>query len=305
MSSTEPGAYDVPYPFNEDGAGDCILQSVDGARFKVFRYGLLLASPFFKGMFELPQPCSSESGAEVPLLDVSEDAPTIHALLLILYPVGAYQLPDYEVATAVAKAFDKYEIPLGRMAPFARHLYNDQSELETHALGLYALAWRLGMEPEAKVAARYTHEVDLTTQATKELVSRSGGAHCPLALMQMRLKREAALDDIIKALKLSIMFCTQRSSYSDCYHYVKSTEDNYFRKIMDVKAHARQSLQSPYPALQDVKSFFGITQGSGMDGAVELNTFCSSCPGYRDGAFEGVTRAVAQAIQDYPQTIDM
>lgn len=297
-----PSQFVVPSPFGENCPGDCILRSPDGIRFKIFRYGSLLASPFFKGMFELPQPRTSESEADVPVLELSEDAPTILAMLLILYPIGNYRLPDYQTAIVVANAFDKYELPIGRLAPFVWHFYSDRNTLKAHALGLYALAWRLRMDAEAQVAARYTHDAVLTRQVIGELTAQSGSPNCPVALLELRLRREEALDNLVETLKLSTLFC--KPDRYGISHLYSGKEDRYFQAILRTKAHVKRSLIAPYPVVRDVKTFFGITgDAEGEEEEESTVPFCRNCPGFSVGAFSAITQAVINAVEDYPQTI--
>ena len=79
-----PDAFVVSPPFDADSVGDCIIQSSDGVQFKVVRAILTLASDVFTDMFGLPQPQDKSSDSITPIIVVTEDSLTLHALLMTI-----------------------------------------------------------------------------------------------------------------------------------------------------------------------------------------------------------------------------
>lgn len=151
-----------PYPF-DDGSADIVLQSCDGVDFRVFRSILSKASPFFDGMFMLPPPKSpSDNAAEreaVPMVPVSEDSETLDTLLRMCYPVQPPSLDEVWHVERVAEAARKYEMDwVLRSAEQAL-----MRLAKTEALGVYATACRFGLRDAARVAARYSLRLPVST----------------------------------------------------------------------------------------------------------------------------------------------
>ncbi|KAG8906225.1 hypothetical protein FRC00_012742 [Tulasnella sp. 408] len=141
-------------------------------------------------MFALPQPGGETSSltSELPTIPVEEDAQTLQTFLTMLYPLDPPVVKSYGLAMKLIMSSDMLATP---------------EALRRDPLGVYALAWRLGLEEEAKTASRYTHRIDLRNPAVKQaLMTRSGSVEALLALWDMRLQREEQLDIIANAADL-------------------------------------------------------------------------------------------------------
>ncbi|KAG8895428.1 hypothetical protein FRC01_012368, partial [Tulasnella sp. 417] len=208
----------VKAPFDASSVGDCFLRSSDGANFKASRVILSIASPFFRDMFALPQPGdeTSNTTSELPVIPVEEDAQTLETFLTMLYPLDPPVIQSYEVATKLVRACDKYLISPLRLKACLRDMLATPEALKRDPLGVYALAWRLGLEEEAKTASRYTHRMNLRhPQVKQDLITRSGGVEALLALWDMRLQREEQLDRIANAVNLGgEMGCSSSTGYA-------------------------------------------------------------------------------------------
>lgn len=155
---------DAPHPFNQPSA-DIILRSCDAVDFRVHSLILAQASPFFAGMFELPQPpdnpnVDGSTGKALPVIDLPEEQPIIDLLLRLLYPLPKPTVGTKGVLTAVMKAALKYEMAW----PVA---YISEKLLATtphDALQVWAAACAFDLEDVARQAA----EVLRTAFANRE-----------------------------------------------------------------------------------------------------------------------------------------
>ncbi|CCM02519.1 uncharacterized protein FIBRA_04621 [Fibroporia radiculosa] len=161
----EPPRQPSSYPFTKSTA-DVIMRTSDGVDFKVHRLILSEASPFFEGMFALPQPpptpnndvdthtslasptttTSSNDGNnaptsrqdDLPVILVTEPSEIIDALLRLCYPFSPPVFATVDAIAAVLEAARKYALD-GVVARVA-----------------FAAAWHLRLHTEAAAAARGT-----------------------------------------------------------------------------------------------------------------------------------------------------
>ncbi|KAF7794165.1 hypothetical protein EIP86_005296 [Pleurotus ostreatoroseus] len=158
-SSTPEPLYPHPY---DDGSADIVLQSCDGVDFHVLRSILSKASPFFDGMFMLPLPQRCDSGIEddvIPTVPVSEDSETLDTLLRMCYPVQPPSLDELWHVERVVEAARKYEMDWAlRSAEQAL-----MRIANTDPLGVYATACRFGLRDAARVSARCTLRLPVST----------------------------------------------------------------------------------------------------------------------------------------------
>ncbi|KAG8978205.1 hypothetical protein FRB90_008562, partial [Tulasnella sp. 427] len=75
----------------------------------------------------------------------------------MLYPLDPPVVQSYDVAVALVRACDKYLISPLRLKACLRDMLATPEALERDPIGVYALAWKMGLEEEAKTASRYTH----------------------------------------------------------------------------------------------------------------------------------------------------
>ncbi|KAG9010654.1 hypothetical protein FRB94_010131 [Tulasnella sp. JGI-2019a] len=297
---SDPGPIVVEAPFNE--LGDCILQCPDGTRFKVFRNILSLSSPFFYDLFNLPQEpnqnkssTSSVDDGGMLVIDVSEDPRTLYTLLRLLYPTDVPIIDCYGLATSLIEACDKYFIRLDRLraSPSLRNLMIKPALLKEHGLRAYALAWRLGLEDEAKTASRYLHSVDIKDrQIIADLNGRAGTMGALLALWDLRLRREEALDVVVDSIPLRQWVCLPHGGLDDDNKMSYENEGNFRARARLLRHVTHLALQEPYPQCKDIRSFIGLQR-----------VICGYCPGVPQAEVAPASAALANVIERYPQTI--
>ncbi|OJT02639.1 hypothetical protein TRAPUB_6820 [Trametes pubescens] len=152
-----PQTTDASHPFKRPSADIIIiLRSCDLVDFHVHSFILTEASPFFSGMFELPQPSQADSGTPdaapaPPVIDMAEDAETLDLLLRLLYPIVKPPLEEPKLLARVLKAATKYEMAWPVTVVSERLLAITSS----NALQVWAAACqaRTGLEGVARQAA--------------------------------------------------------------------------------------------------------------------------------------------------------
>ena len=145
-------------PFDDRDA-DLILRSSDNIDFRVSRFILRLASPFFASMLEIGQTQSEASGEAQAngdqvrdgcrVVPVQENGDTLDSLLRIIYPQKDPMLSDLVKVDAVMAAALKYEMEEAIALTGAKLLSFKSKE----ASRVWAIAVRHGLEPEARMAA--------------------------------------------------------------------------------------------------------------------------------------------------------
>ncbi|KAJ8590977.1 hypothetical protein M405DRAFT_815094 [Rhizopogon salebrosus TDB-379] len=78
----------APLPFDHPQA-DIILRSSDGTDFRVFKMFLKFSCPFFKMMFELPQPAvvtGDDTKNCLPIIVMQDDSKIVDIFLRFCYP---------------------------------------------------------------------------------------------------------------------------------------------------------------------------------------------------------------------------
>ncbi|OBZ74519.1 NADPH-dependent diflavin oxidoreductase 1 [Grifola frondosa] len=137
----------APPPFDRNDA-DVVLRSSDGVHFHVHKTILVIASPVFEGMFNVPQPATladedihSETG--LPLLVLTEDRRTLENLLRLFQAV-LIAARKYSIDDAVVKMGE-------RLLPF----------IPQDPLRVYAIACSMDLPEEAEAAARASPDIIL------------------------------------------------------------------------------------------------------------------------------------------------
>ncbi|KAG8949858.1 hypothetical protein FRC04_008161 [Tulasnella sp. 424] len=193
MAHPTNSAFVVQPPFDSDSPGDCFLQSPEGTKFKAYKAILYAASPIFRDMFSIPSRPSdaSQPETEVPIIPVEEDAETLQTMLQMLYPIDLPTIKSVSLAGKLVRAFDKYFISMTKLQYYLRSILNLDQVLEKDPLACFAISWKLGLEPEAVKASRYTHDANLSDMAVAEaIVSGSGDLAALVALWDLRYRRE-------------------------------------------------------------------------------------------------------------------
>ena len=132
--------------------GDVILRATHGTEsrdFRVHKLFLSFSSPVFKDMFTIPQPPSAPSDG-VDIVDVTDPPRALELILRFIYPSAVS--PVIDDLTILSKALllaDKYDIEVARL----RLRSSFKTFTETEPLRAYAIACRLGLEDEMKIAS--------------------------------------------------------------------------------------------------------------------------------------------------------
>ncbi|KAG9048124.1 hypothetical protein FS837_000695 [Tulasnella sp. UAMH 9824] len=249
----------TPPPFDDASPGDCYLQSSEGANFKILRHVLSNSSRYFEHLFEDLPPSSPDA---IPKLHMEEDAMTLHALLIMLYPVlGDVAKIDTQHTLKVVKIQHKYKVPETAMMLFVNSVIG--------------------------VNAQKSRDGPIDGPIVDEVVRHAGSVRAYTALYDLRRRREVALDDIIEALEPRKHFCVAHSG----------SDTMFFAFISLIKNAARNALLSPWPKIDEggAISFLGL-QGEDESRAV---AWCSSC--YAGADKSKLSGRLQKAVEKYPQ----
>ncbi|KAG6886577.1 hypothetical protein C0992_003298 [Termitomyces sp. T32_za158] len=127
------------------------------AQFHVHRCILAAASPFFHDMFSLPQ--NPTVTHKVPVIPMSETKHTLGTLLEFVYPVQDPHIQSLDELVSVLGASAKYDF-LGVIATL-RKLLVAPHFVEADPTRVYAIASRFELEEEARIASKYTLNVQI------------------------------------------------------------------------------------------------------------------------------------------------
>ena len=140
--------------------GDVILRATHGTEsrdFRIHKVFLSFSSPFFKDMFRIPQPSSAPSNG-VDVVDLTDPPRALELVLRFVYPsVDSPVIDDLTTLSEALVLADKYDIEVARsrLRPSFREFAT------TEPLRAYAIACRLGLEDEMKIASSHTTSIYL------------------------------------------------------------------------------------------------------------------------------------------------
>ncbi|EMD33554.1 hypothetical protein CERSUDRAFT_125861 [Gelatoporia subvermispora B] len=146
------------HPFTKPSA-DVIIRSCDDVDFRVPRTILAEASPVFEGMFSLPQAAELGLHAEdLPVVDMSESAKVLNALLQLCYPMTALARDEFDHFVAVLEAALKYDMQgaSGRLRPDLAKRWAVRYPLEA-----FEVVCKLHLRQEAKELAELSLQEDI------------------------------------------------------------------------------------------------------------------------------------------------
>ena len=212
----------APAPFDQPTA-DVVLRSDDDVDFRVHRLILTFASPFFEGLFSLPQPPPSSSpscppplattlstyhlyqngdhpasGTDpdtdvsgVPLIRLTEPFAILDFLLRTIYPVRSPPPPPLDTLPAILTAARKYQLDaIDEAAEAALAL-----AVPGDPLGAYALACACGLQSIAERAARATLKLARMGHS-KHFAAMSGEQH--YRLLEYRERCVRAVEEVVR-----------------------------------------------------------------------------------------------------------
>ena len=173
------------HPFTYSDA-DVVFRSSDNVVYKLHKLVLSLASDFFSGMFELPQPnqpsdaspptqpTNDEEVDGLPVVPVSEPSSVLTSLFLLCYPIELDpDLASIAQVRAVLEAAMKYDLRKVLKITRSRLL-----QFTTYApMRVYAIACKLGFEDDARHAAKEVHKQHAQDKYVEELEEIPFGAY--------------------------------------------------------------------------------------------------------------------------------
>jgi len=182
------------YAFNAPDA-DLILLSSDDAEFRVHRCILVAASPFFTGMFSLPQPPMKTDETSIPVIPVSELRQTLGSLLGFVYPVQDPPIPTLDELNLILGAAFKYDFP--SVIWTLRKTLVTPHFLQSSPTRVFAIASRYELELEAQLASRYTLNINvLDCPLSNDLKHIT--AHSYHRLLDLHRRRADAAQELLK-----------------------------------------------------------------------------------------------------------
>ncbi|TFK46930.1 hypothetical protein OE88DRAFT_1666726 [Heliocybe sulcata] len=176
---------------------DVVLRSTqpDATDFRLHKCILALASPFFENMFSLPQPSGAD---DLPVIDVSEQAAVLNAVLQFVYPVLDPAIETLDELLSVLTVAMKYEFTAA--VHNLRQLLVSPRFVTVEPMKVFAIACRFDLDDEAKTASRYTLSTDvLTAPLTDDLKYLS--AYSYRRLLDLHRTRAAAAQKVLQSTK--------------------------------------------------------------------------------------------------------
>jgi hypothetical protein len=232
---------------------DLVLRSCEpnALECRVHKCILAIASPFFQQMLELPQPQQElkQGKPYVPVVDVSEDAETLEALLRFVYPTSKPVISDLDRLTPVLEAAFKYEF--NAVVDHLRTLLIAPCFLKSDPVRVYAIACRFDLEDAASVAARHTLSVNvLDAPPTEDLKCISAYQYCQLRTLH-KTRAAAAQELLLIPDNVKCMMCNGT-------HYGAFSPPRWWK---DFEERARKEL-SVRPATDVIFSMPFLTQAA-------------------------------------------
>ncbi|KAI0253672.1 hypothetical protein BJV78DRAFT_160489 [Lactifluus subvellereus] len=199
QSHTMPTGQVSPPPENMNlRETDVILQSSDGANFRVHKVILATSSPFFSDMFSLAQPSEDEIVDGLPVVRLPEDAEVLHSLATMLYPIPSVIPKSYDKVLDLLAASQKYD-----MVAVQSSIRTEVSQrtfltlIGTGAFRAYAIASRKRLTPEMEKAAHLTLDHPMTFEYIGEEISLFDG----WALRDLARFRRRCRDRVVSCLE--------------------------------------------------------------------------------------------------------
>jgi len=174
--------------------GDIILRATHGTEsrdFRVHKLFLSFSSPVFKDMFGIPQPPSADPNG-IDVVDVADPPRALEIILRFMYPSPTPPvINDLTVLSEALALADKYDVEVARSR--LRSLFKRFAK--TEPLRAYAIACRLGLEDEMKIASSHTTSIHLPglTELPDEFRSIPATEYHRLILLHSRYRKEVGV----------------------------------------------------------------------------------------------------------------
>jgi len=183
------------YSFDAADA-DIVLRSGDAlpVHFRVHRCILAVASPFFSTMFTLPQTLPPPPAADLPTIDVPEDAALLHKLLLFVYPVPDPDVPSLDELLALLTAATKYD--LISVVSRLRGVLVSPHFLASAPMRVFAIASRFDLEDEVRIASQHTLHINVECPSCDDLGQIS--AYDYHRLLDLHRRRATAAESLLR-----------------------------------------------------------------------------------------------------------
>ena len=170
---------------------DVIVRSFDHVDFRVHKSILASSSPVFKDMFSLPQPSDDEALNEavngLPVVQLTEDAEIVQALITTLYPIPSELPTSYDRILALLAAAQKYD--MGAVQSSIRAEASSRKLFPLDVFYTYAMSSSRRLIPEMNMAARLSLDFPMTFQSLgAELRLFEGWALCALNNFHMHYR---------------------------------------------------------------------------------------------------------------------
>ncbi|KAF9645414.1 hypothetical protein BDM02DRAFT_3173178, partial [Thelephora ganbajun] len=171
--------------------GDVILRAThdtESRDFRVHKLFLSFPSPVFKGMFEIPQPSPAAPNG-VDVVDVADPPRALELILRFVYPSATSPvIGDLTLLSEALVLADKYDIEVAR----SRLRSSFVEFAKTEPLRAYAIACRLGLEDEMKIASSHTTSIHLPglTELPEEFKLVPATEYHRLILLHSKYRKE-------------------------------------------------------------------------------------------------------------------
>ncbi|KAI0738446.1 hypothetical protein C8Q80DRAFT_244381 [Daedaleopsis nitida] len=193
-TTSTPQPRTAPAPFDKSIA-DVILRTSDHVDFHVFTQVLIAASPFFEGLFEVPQPSPDQEQLKYgkPIIEVSEDSVALETLLRICYPINkpaGFSIEQIELALRAAMKYDM-ELPTTVLTGDLENVAKDRP------MAVWAVACRLQLEDLARVAAKALSPSTLDFDSLGNMDGISAGDYYRLNRCHASIRSRAFVSNLL------------------------------------------------------------------------------------------------------------
>ena len=128
-----------------------------------------MSSPFFKDLLSLPQPPDNELIDGLPAVQVPENANLLNNLVSLLYPTSPVIPHSYKEVFALLAVCQKYDMEVMQSYIRGEVTHGSFPKLdETVAFSAYAIANRMGLDPEMEDAAHRTLRFPMSFESLGE-----------------------------------------------------------------------------------------------------------------------------------------